>query len=202
MAKFSYNKSNRDNAATPFSTLPKGAYVCKIIRAVEVQNASGNGTHIEIGFDIAEGEYKDFYRKAFDANTNEDKKWPQDARYYLNVPTDNAKEWQIQQWDTFWTNVEDSNPGYVFDGEGDKLNGKLFGGLFHIEQSEYNGNIYDHTRLKWTRAADDIRNGKYGKLPNDKLVTKKPSDGSGDGVGSGSDDFMAIPEGVDELCPF
>lgn len=201
MAKFSYDKSNRENASTPFSALPKGAYVCKIIRAIEAPNASGKGTHIEIGFDIAEGDFKDFYKKAFDANTSEDKKWPQDARYYLNVPTDDSKEWQIQQWDTFWTNVEDSNPGYVFDGDGDKLKGKLFGGLFHIEESEYNGNIYSHTRLKWTRAAEDIRKGKYGKLPNDKAVERKTSS-DGDGSGNGSDDFMAIPEGVDELIPF
>lgn len=199
--KFSCTKSNRENAVqiSNFEILPKGAYVCKILKAAEVKNKNGNGSHIEIGFDIAEGDYKDFYKKQFDANTNEDKKWPNDARYNLNVPDDESPEWMIQQWDTFWTNVEDSNEGYVFNGDGDKLKGKLFGGLFHNDQSEYNGNIYDHTKLKWTRPAQDIRDGKYGKLPKDKLIdaatTSKKTDDSSDG-------FMNIPEGKDEEIPF
>lgn len=192
MATFSCNKANRDNAQKGFSILPKGAYVCKILKAIEKKNENNEGSHIEIAFDIAEGEYADFYTKQFKANKNEDKKWPQDARFYLNVPTDDAKEWQIQNWDTFWTNVEDSNEGYVFDGEGDKLKNKLFGGLFHNEQSEYNGNIYDHTRLKWTRAAQDVREGTYGKLPNDKLISQSSvSAGNAD-----KDDFIPFEEGA------
>jgi len=199
MGKFSYNKANRDNAVkvTVFEILPKGAYVCKIMKAQEVENKSGNGSHIEIGFDIAEGEYKDFYNKQFKANTSEDRKWPADARYCINVPNDSSPEWLVQQWDTFWTNVEDSNEGYVFDGEGNKLKGKLFGGLFCNEQSEYNGKIYDHTRLKWTRPAQDIRDNKYGKLPNDKLITAASSPVKEDDSG-----FMNLPEGDDEEIPF
>lgn len=196
MAKFSYNKSNRENAkqASSFNPLPKGAYVCKILRADETKNANNEGSHIRIGFDIAEGEYKDFYKKQFDANPNEDKKWPADAIYLLNVPNDNSKEWQLQQWDTFWTHVEDSNEGYMFDGESSKLKNKLFGGLFHIEQSEYEGNIYDHTKLKWTRPAQDIRDNKYGRLPKDKLIdSSKTKDES---------NFMNVPEGEGDEIPF
>ena len=103
--KFSYTKSNRENAVqiSSFEILPKGAYVCKILKAAEVKNKNGNGSHIEIGFDIAEGDYKDFYKKQFDANTNEDKKWPNDARYNLNVPDDESPEWMIQQcWRGCW----------------------------------------------------------------------------------------------------
>lgn len=200
MAKFSYTKVNRENAIKGFSfeLLPKGAYVCKILKVAEVENKSGKGKHVEIGFDIAEGEYKDFYMKQFEANTSEDKKWPTDARYNLGVPDDSSPEWLVQNWDTFWTNVEDSNNGYVFDGDGDKLKNKLFGGLFHNEQSEYNGNIYDHTRLKWTRAAQDVRDGKYGKLPNDKLITAATKSS-----GKKQDDtFMNVPEGTAEEIPF
>lgn len=199
--KFSYTKANRENAVqvTAFEILPKGAYVCKIIKAVEVKNKNNDGSHIEIGFDVAEGEYKDFYKKQFDANTNEDKKWPNDARYNLMVPDDSSAEWQIQQWDTFWTNVEDSNPGYTFNGDGDKLKNKLFGGLFHNEQSEYNGTVYDHTKLKWTRPAQDVREGKYGKLPKDKLIDSAAAKKS---ESSGAKDFMNIPEGIDEEIPF
>ena len=200
MAKFSYTKVNRENAikSNGFELLPKGAYVCKILKVAEVENKSGKGKHVEIGFDIAEGEYKDFYMKQFEANTSEDKKWPTDPRYNLGVQDDSSPQWLGQNWDTFWTNVEDSNNGYVFDGDGDKLKNKLFGGLFHNEQSEYNGNIYDHTRLKWTRAAQDVRDGKYGKLPNDKLITAATKSS-----GKKQDDtFMNVPEGTAEEIPF
>lgn len=194
MAKFSYAKANRDNAKKVYESLPKGAYVCKILKAAEEPNKDGNGSHIEIAFDIAEGEYKDFYLKQFNENTNADKKWSWDARYYLGIPSDDSEEWQIQNWDTFWTNVEDSNKGYCFDGDGDKLKGKLFGGLFHIEQNEKDGKVYSHTRLKWTRPAQDIRDNKYGNLPDDKLVSKTQA--------PANDGFLSLSEGADGDIPF
>ena len=184
--KFSYTKANRENAVqvTAFEILPKGAYVCKIIKAVEVKNKNNDGTHIEIGFDVAEGEYKDFYKKQYEANENEDKKWSFDATYYLNVPYEGCKPFITEQWDTFWANIEDSNNGYVFDGNEKKIVGKTFGGVFRLEQTEApNGNIYDHTRLSYTTISQDIRDGKVTKLPKDKLVGNEPLD---------SDEFINI----------
>ena len=62
---------------------------------------------------------------------------------------------------TFWANIEDSNNGYVFSGDEKKTVGKVFGGVFRIEQTEANnGNVYDHTRLAYTRVAQEIRDGK------------------------------------------
>jgi hypothetical protein len=67
-----------------------------------------------------------------------------------------------------------------------------------IEQSEYNGTIYDHTRIKWTRTAQDVRENKYGKLPNDKLI--KSSNIVSDALSSNYD--INVPEGEDEEAPF
>lgn len=189
----SRTKANRDNAKTysSFEILPKGAYVIVLQAVKEEPNRSGSGSHIRIRFDIAEGEYKDFYKKQFEAMTSEDPKWPNDAVYTLSVPDDNSPEWMLSQWDTFWTHVEDSNAGYIFDGDEKKIAGKVVGGLFHIEQSEYNGNIYDHTRLKWTRPAQDIRDGKYGKLPKDKLISEASAAPAVD------DSFIDVPENAD-----
>jgi hypothetical protein len=64
----------------------------------------------------------------------------------------------------------------VFDGDEKKVQGKTFGGVFRIEETEgNNGNIYTHTRLAYTRVAQDIRDGKVTKLPNDKLVGREGS---------------------------
>ena len=76
----------------------------------------------------------------------------------------------VTNWDSFFADLEDSNSGFVFNGDEKALKGKLIGAKMHIEQSEYNGKIYDHTRMRWTCIADDVRNGKAGRLPNDKLI--------------------------------
>lgn len=168
-----YDKSKRKKA---FETLPKGAYVIRILNVKEEMNRSGNGSHLTISFDIAEGEYEKFYSNQFVSDTREDKKWPNDATYYLTVPYENCQPYVWDNWNSFFADLEDSNNGFVFDGEHlILLKGKLIGGKFAIEQTEWNGQIYDHTRLRWTCVAGDVRNGTAGKLPPDKLITPAPA---------------------------
>ena len=190
---------NRDMVRQPsaFQILPKGAYVVKIINVKIENNKKENGQHLKLAFDIAEGEYKDFYMKQYQSNTNEDKKWSNDANFFVNIPNDSSPEWQTQQFFTFLANVEDSNSGYTFNGDETKLKGKIFGGLFCNEQSSYNGKVYDHTKLKWTRPADAVRNNTYGSLPKDTLVTaSNPTPVS-------ADDFIQIPDtATEDEIPF
>jgi hypothetical protein len=195
MALPTYDKTKRKKS---FQALPKDAYVVKIKSAREDTWPSGDRC-LRIAFDIAEGEYKDFYQKQFDSNPNEDKKWPMDAVFTLNIPSDGSQQYVWDNWNTFFADLEDSNGGFAFGGDLKTLKGKVIGGLFHIRQSENNGTVYDHIVMKWTRPADDVRSGKFGKLPNDKLI--------GDGKGRTSattdaDGFMVIPDGEDEEFPF
>lgn len=188
-----YDKSKRRKS---FELLPKGAYVVTIKNAKQEKWPSGDEV-IRIAFDIAEGDYKGFYQNQFDSNQNEDKKWPMDAVFNLNVPSDNSQQYVWDNWNTFFADLEDSNGGYVFNGDIKLLKGKIFGGKFHNHQSEYNGNIYDHTRLRWTCPAEDIRAGKAGRMPADKLIgTTKPS------APAGSDGFMDIPTSASDEIPF
>jgi hypothetical protein len=67
------------------------------------------------------------------------------------------------------------------------------GAKFCNEQSEYDGKVYDHTKAKWFIAAKKVREGKYGKLPNDKLISKAKT----------LDDYVNVPANVtDEEIPF
>ena len=192
-----YDKSKRKKS---FVSLPKDAYVLKIVNAKEVENKKNNGTHLAIAFDIAEGEYKGFYMEQFNANTSEDKKWPNDAIYRLTVPSDGAQQYVWDNWNTFFADLEDSNSGFVFSGECAALKNKLIGGKMLIEQSEYRGQVYDHTRLRWTCVADDVRNGSAAKnLPNDKLLS---SGKGGRSAAADSNEFMSIPAGSEEEIPF
>lgn len=196
MALPTYNRNNRRKV---FEALPKGAYVIKILSAKTTQSSWGED-QIAIAFDIAEGEYKDFYKGQFDRNTSEDKKWPIDAIFYLTIPHDGCADYVVTNYDSFFADLEDSNNGFVFSGDEKSLKGKVIGGKFHIKQTEYNGNIYDHTRMKWTCVADDVRKGKAGRLPNDKLVDSSGTSGNG----SSADSYAAggFSNSDDDEIPF
>lgn len=185
----SYNKNNRKKH---FEQLPRGAYVCKIKHIEEAQSKKGSNM-IKVFFDIAEGEYKDFYEKQYKENTNEDKKWSYDATTYLIIPYDGCAPFITNNWDTFWANVEDSNNGYIFTGDEKSVVGKTFGGVFRTEQTEANnGNIYDHTRLAYTCVSQEVRDGKITKLPKDKLI----------GAEGSPEDFTTVPADSAEDLPW
>ena len=73
MALPKFDKSQRRKN---FEQLPKGAYVVKIMGAVQEPNRNGKGEHVKIIVDIAEGDFKGYFSRIYEANTNEDKKWP------------------------------------------------------------------------------------------------------------------------------
>ena len=185
----SYNKENRKKNAG-YEQLPKGYYVCKIMQIEEATDKNGHGG-LRISFDIAEGDYKDFYANKYRNDDREDKKWSYDAVYWLGVPYDDCPGWVQDRWDTFWANVEDSNNGYVFNGDEKTVKGKIFGGIFYIDENLKNGNVYSHTKLHSSCIAQDVRDGKITWTPKDKLAPKAPDTS-----------FIDVPEGAPSDLPF
>ena len=200
MALPKYDKSKRKS--NNYVQLPKGAYVI-VIKGAKMDKWPSGDERIAIAFDIAEGEYKGLYQSQFDSDTRSGKQWPYDAVFNLNVPTDSSEPWVWDTYNSFFADLEDSNNGFVFSGDLKALKGKVIGGKFHNRQTEKDGNIYDHIVMKWTCIADDVRNNRAGKLPNDKLIgagtrtskasTPAPSD---------SDGFMDVSGAIDEELPF
>lgn len=176
-----YNRKNRRQERVQ---LPKDAYVIRILSA-RVQTTQAGRQQLVNAFDIAEGEYKDHYKAQFDRNGNEDKKWPNDGVFRLTVPYPGCPDYIVTNWDSFFADLEDSNGGYVFDGNEKGLKGRLIGAKMHIEESEWNGRIYQHTRMRWTCTADAVRQGKAGRLPNDKLIERKPTAATANDYASG-----------------
>ena len=179
-------------AYTESTILPRGGYVCKIIGA-KVMPENQFGQSIKIAFDIAEGEYAGYYQAKFDANTNEDKKWP--GVYMLNVPTDDGSEkdgWTKRRFRTFTDALEESNAGYHFDWDETKFKDKLIGFIFNYREWENSqGNTIMVPNAKNVTSVQKIRDGKY-KIPDDKLLS-----GSSRRSASRIDDsFIDIPEGV------
>ena len=185
-------KYNKENRRKDFELLPPGVYVCKIM-AIEEQTSKKGKAMVKISFDIAEGEYKDFYANQYRNSTSEDKHWNYDATFFLTIPYDGCEAYITTNWDSFWADVEDSNNGFVFQGDEGSVINKTFGAQLRNEQDEYNGNIYDHTKFYRSKIAQDVRDGKV-KPAKDKLVEQAaaPADSSG---------FMQIVPDVEDL-PF
>ena len=188
--------------------LPAGGYICKIISA-KVEDYSW-GQVIAIAFDINEGDQKDFYKKQFDANTSEDKKWK--GTYRLNVPKDDGSQqdaWTKRRFKTFTDALEESNSGYHFDWDETKFKGKLFGATFAetFYKIKDTGNCGTYTAVYDIVPAEKIRKNAFRKIPDLYVPKKLVNDYNAWKAGKsenkpGNDGFMNIPEGVDEEVPF
>lgn len=210
MALPTYNKAKR---RTNFEPLPKGAYVVKIVGAKEDTWPSGDRC-LKIAFDVAEGAYKGIYANLFDARkrNNENAQWPVDGVFNLNIPSDGCDDKVWTNWNSFFADLEDSNSGFIFDGDIKKLKGKLIGGKFRIKQSRAkrpneNGEypIFTNTQMLYSCVADDVRHGKAGKLPNDVLIKDSAPAATGGTFKNNADEldgFVNLPDGSAEELPF
>ena len=151
--------------------LPAGGHVAKILNA-KVEEYTW-GEKLVISFDIAEGEYKDFFRKQYNENTREDKKWK--GNFRLTVPQEGNQYFEGQKrtfGNAIWA-IEESNPGYKWDWVEVALKGKMVGVLFRNFEWEMNGNSGWSTECCTFVSVEDVRNGNF-KQPKDKPIRNKP----------------------------
>lgn len=191
-------KKQAESAGAP--KLPEGAYVCKIL-AVKYEEADqeGRSDRIIIRFDIAEGEYKDFFQKQYENNTSEDKKWKGVARVY--VPKDDGTKedgWTKRTLASWTLAFEKSNPGYEWDWDESKWKNKIVGIVFGRTGTVINGRNIVYTEARFPIEAEKVRDGSAPqaefKAKNGYKEESKPQ--------VDSDGFMNIPEGVEEEIPF
>lgn len=180
--------------------LPVGGYVLKILDVEYQENKWGDV--ILLSFDIAEGEYKDFYSANYKAQTGEDKKWK--GTYRLRVPKDDGSEkdeWAMRRFKTVINAFEDSNSGYHWNWDEQTLKGKTIGGLFNNKEYAFNGRHGFYTNCHSLINVEKIRTGKF-TVPDDTLLKNTGSAGSASQPAVDSDGFINIPDGIDEELPF
>ena len=190
-------KKQAQNAGS--ARLPVGAYICKIMGVRYEEGKNDNSDVIVLQFDIAEGEQKDFFRKQYDANQNEDKKWKGVVRVY--VPKDDGSEkdaWTKRSFAGWIDAVEKSNSGFLWDWDENKLKGKKVGIVFGET-----GTVIEGKEIKYTepRFGIDIERVKNGTAPAAKFKAKN---GYGKGTPADDDGFMsveAITKDIEDL-PF
>ena len=114
-----------------FRGLPIGAYECIIKDARINHNEQSGKDTFKVSVDIANGEYKDYFQKMYEADTRIDRKWNNNAVRYLAFSGDN-----VAYFKGFITTVENSNVGYTWDWDETKLKGKKVCGVFQYEEYE------------------------------------------------------------------
>ena len=152
--------------------LPAGGYVAKILNA-KVEEYSW-GEVMVISFDIAEGEYKDFFSKQYKENTREDKKWK--GNFRLTVPNEGNQYFDSQKrtfGNAIWA-IEESNPGYHWDWNEDALKGKMVGVLFRNFEWAMEDRTGWSTEACTFVSVEDVRTGNF-KQPKDKPLKRKES---------------------------
>lgn len=153
-----------------FKALPIGAYECIIKDARINENEETGKRTLKVSIDIAKGEYQDYFLKRYTNNTNDDKKWDNNAVRYLAYEGDN-----VSYFKGFITSVENSNVGYKWDWDETKLKGKKICGVFQYEEYEkQDGTRAVKVRLNKFRSLDkmkDIEVSDSVKLLNGKYMS-------------------------------
>ena len=135
-----------------FKSLPIGAYECVIKEANVHKNEETGKETFRVAVDIASGDYKGYYQKRYDSNTNDDKKWDNNATRYLAFQGDNAAYFK-----GFITCVENSNVGYTWNWDEKTLVGKKICGVFQYEEYEkQDGTKAVKVRLNKFRSLDKM----------------------------------------------
>lgn len=197
-----YDNAKKAAASMGGEKLPAGAYVCQVKNVRYVAGENGNSDMIEILFDITEGEQKDFFKKQYDSNTSEDKKFK--GRKSIYVPKDDGSERDEWTKNSFakWVNAfEDSNEGYKWDWNENKWKGLTVGIVFGET-----GTVIEGRKIVYTEARfpADVKKVRAGTAPKAKFVAKNgytgnSSNNSNNGGSSDSGWQSVAPE---EELPF
>ena len=186
------NNYDKAQEYTPAKKIPAGAYICKILNVEEQTN--DYGTKLILAFDVIEGEFKDFYKEQYNAQTQEDKKWK--GNYRLACPEEDAEEndWKLRVFKSAIHKFEDSNDGFHWDWDEKKLKGLKVGVLIREKEYDYEGRQGFWSEPFSLINVEDVKNGnfeipetKYLDENNKNNVTPAPNDG-----------FLTIPDNVDD----
>jgi len=168
-----YSGFKAERAAGAREILPAGGYVCEIKNA-KVEEYTGGLQTLVLAIDVIEGQYAGIFKRDFDNNTREDKKWR--GKYRINVPKDDGSEmdaWTKRGFNNFIWAVQESNTGYTWDWEEKKLKGKKVGVIYRNREWEMSGNTGWTTEAAGSASVEEIRAGSFRML-KDKPLKNRP----------------------------
>lgn len=171
--------------------LPAGGYVCEIKSAKEEDFSWGS--RLVLAIEVVEGKYAGFFKKDFDSNDREDKKWR--GTYRITIPADDGSErdgWTKRTFGNLMYSIENSNPGYHWDWDEKGLKGKKLGVLFRNKEWEMNGRTGWTTEAAGSCTVEDIRENTF-RLPKDKPLKDRPVENQADSGSGTVEDESDLP---------
>lgn len=161
MAKIEGFKSEAPTKVFPM--LPEGAYVCTISN-VKLDGKEPD-QQIVLRLEIIEGEWAGYYTKRYNNDAEKADKYAPKYKgdFRIQIPDSRNTRRQHPEWDqrtlnnSIWC-IEQSNPGFRFDGDTDhigELKGKTVG--INVRGGTYNG--VEYTQIGRLEVADDVRKG-------------------------------------------
>jgi len=198
IANYDSAKEEAKKKSVVFPKLPVGGYVLKVESVRYEKGEEGKNDNIVIAFDIAEGEQKGYFKKQFEANTDENKKWKGTTKIRVPKEDGSGAEWETNRFASTMNYFEDSNPGYIWNWDEKTLKGKLIGAVFGEVQKPIDGKDVTWVAFRWFAGADDIRKNAY-KVPEKKVYGTVESS---DNKTSNDADFMDLSNKVIEDLPF
>lgn len=155
MISFEGMKAEASSAGYPM--LPAGPYIAKIT-GVHIDGEAPNQSLV-IRTEITEGEYKDYFTKRYqnDSQGKYTAKYKGDYRLRIPHPASNSAypESDKRRFNDAIFRIETSNPGYHFDGDEKKFIGKAVG--INMQAGTYNDAPF--TTIGRFETVDDIRKG-------------------------------------------
>lgn len=179
--------------------LPIGGYVVKVQNVRFEEGTNGNSDRLVLMVDVNDGEYKDFYKKQYESQTGEDKKWK--GTFTIYCPKDDGSErdnWTKRRFKTIMEHIEESNPGYSWNWDENTLKGKVFGALVGEIHTEIDGRNIAYNAIRFTTTVDNIRKDNF-KIPEPQY--KNGASPKENREVTGDEGFMNV-DGTQEEIPF
>lgn len=179
--------------------LPAGAYVCKILNVKYEKGQNGNSDMIQIMFDIDEGEQKDFFKKQYEANTSEDKKWK--GKHTIYCPKDDGTKedgWTKRSFAGWTLAFENSNKDYTWDWDESKWKGLVVGIVFGETGNVINGRNVTYTESRFACDVEKVRNNTAAEA---QFLAKNGYVAGGNNQAT-NDSFMSLSSSSEEDVPW
>ena len=168
---------NNVEEAKGFDKLPAGGYVCGITAVEDVEASE----YLKLEFDIAEGEYKNYYRSLYD-----------NKGFLGGKFIKSYKEKARGFFKKMLTAFEKSNPGFVFDNDEKALKRKFIGLVIGYEEYVKNDDtVGERITVVDFLPVEDIRAGRF-EVPKLKEIIKASSDST----------FTAVDDDNTDDLPF
>lgn len=177
-----------------FKALPKGGYICKIIKIEEKSDKNGNPM-IHVAFDVAEGEFKGYFmelwqfRKQNKKDEFKEVKFPFEGQSWIPTQDYEDRSKTSRKFKGFCTALEDSGI-QVWNGNNfnmNAINGALVGVVYQNQEQEYNGKR-SWRAVPWAfRSVEAIRSDDFF-VPEDKALPQEESSDIPEGFQKMQDD--------------